>query len=275
LGDSLKEKILRLPGVTGVAVEGGKYVVYTDGSHNYSEVDGVPVTCLKAEDKEHRLSTIQATSLQVSSEVRRERWRPIPGGVSGAYIYSTAGTIGMKVYRDGESFLLSNTHIFGDKVGFPILQPSPYDGGKSDDAVIENADFVPISINQMNEVDAALGYSHTELSENILDIGVIHGVINPRLLMKIEKSGRDGYSTGRVISTDGMFKVFYEKKGTALFDGVIVTTAMAKPGASGSIGTHAGSAVGLLFAGSPYVTLYIPMTKVVQRLRLDELGDGS
>ena len=67
-----------------------------------------------------------------------------------------------------------------------------------------------------------------------------------------------------------MFKVFYEGKGEVIFKEVIVATAMAKPGASGSIGIHTNngtkSAVGLLFAGSNFVTLYIPMEKVLKRM---------
>ena len=89
------------------------------------------------------------------------------------------------------------------------------------------------------------------------------------MLQRISKSGRDGVTTGRVIARNGMFKISYADQGDAIFSGVFVTTAMARPGSSGSIGVSNRKAVGLLFAGSQEVSLYIPMYKVVDRLGIE------
>jgi hypothetical protein len=64
------------------------------------------------------------------------RWRPAPGGVSIGHRDITAGTLGA-VVRDratGRKLILSNNHVLADsnagKIGDPILQPGPADGGR-------------------------------------------------------------------------------------------------------------------------------------------------
>ncbi|MDX9864485.1 MAG: hypothetical protein RBT34_06745 [Anaerolineaceae bacterium] len=66
----------------------------------------------------------------------RSRFRPAPGGVSISHYQSPAGTFGC-VVRDqqyGTRLILSNNHVLAKnneaKLGDPILQPSPTDGGQ-------------------------------------------------------------------------------------------------------------------------------------------------
>ena len=270
--EELKKKILSMPGVQGVSVEGGRIIVFSD-TVNVKSVDGVPVTCLRA-GKPHTMELRMQSSLV---SVRREMWRPLPGGVSVADAYNTAGTYGMKVKYQGEDVMLSNSHIF-TKVGFPVVQPSPSDGGdlRKDyiGTVIKATDINTTTLGLqegINTVDAALSSSDVVLSDNILDIGVVNDYTreDPKMLQTLTKSGRDGTTHGRVIARNGSFKISYTDLGEAVFDGLIVTTAMAKPGSSGSIGVSNRKAVGLLFAGSEEVTLFIPMQKVVEKMGIE------
>jgi hypothetical protein len=82
---------------------------------------------------------------------RTGRYRPAPGGVSIGHRDITAGTLGCLVKRDGgtETLILSNNHVLADsnnaRIGDPILQPGPIDGGNLPEAHLANLlDFVPI-----------------------------------------------------------------------------------------------------------------------------------
>lgn len=80
-----------------------------------------------------------------------DRHRPAPGGVSIGHRDITAGTLGCLVKKGEQFFILSNNHVLANsnqaKVGDPILQPGPYDGGKfPDDHIADLEQFVPISI---------------------------------------------------------------------------------------------------------------------------------
>ena len=163
--EELKKNILYLPGVHGVSIEDGKIIVFSD--INYNNVDGVPITCLKAGGKPKTLELKESYEL---IEARREYWRPIPGGVSGADQYNTAGTIGMKVRYKGEYVMLSNSHIF-TSIGLGVVQPSPADGGDiRKDMIGEVLETTPIDFNGgENTVDAALASSTQVLSDKILD----------------------------------------------------------------------------------------------------------
>ncbi len=85
-------------------------------------------------------------------QLRTEKWRPAPGGVSVGHRDITAGTIGLpRVYKNNsEVFLLSNNHVLANtndgKIGDAVLQPGPYDTGKLETdqiAILEN--FVKIN----------------------------------------------------------------------------------------------------------------------------------
>ncbi|GBC61004.1 hypothetical protein DENIS_1964 [Desulfonema ishimotonii] len=101
-------------------------------------LDGVPTDVI-------RTGPIRA--LQSSTD----RHRPAPGGVSIGHRDITAGTLGCLVKRGDKLFILSNNHVLANsnaaKIGDPILQPGPHDGGKyPDDHIADLEDFVPISI---------------------------------------------------------------------------------------------------------------------------------
>src|SRR5437867_12271381 len=95
----------------------------------------------------HALETAQAVDVG-----RTKRIRPAPGGVSIGHVQITAGTLGILARRNGRPVILSNNHVLANenagRIGDPILQPGPVDGGRLQDAIARLTDFVPIRFNQ-------------------------------------------------------------------------------------------------------------------------------
>lgn len=196
------------------------------------------------------------------------------------------------------------------QLGDPVLQPGPADGGQVDNDIVARLErFAPISfseeppscqiasgvaglINQvarllgsqhrlipirqdpqaMNQVDAAVAkpVEGVELSDEILDIGVIGGVTPTKLGMRVRKSGRStGFTTGTITVMDATVDVNYGDR-MARFDSQLISTSMSAPGDSGSLLVAEDSllAVGLLYAGSDQVTIYNPIQIVLDRLKV-------
>jgi hypothetical protein len=87
----------------------------------------------------------------------------------------------------------------------------------------------------------------------------------------VQKSGRTtGYTTGRITDVDATVVIPYAS-GSAIQDDCIVTTSMAAPGDSGSLLVDMnGKAVGLLFGGSPGVSVfYNKIGNVLNSLNLE------
>jgi hypothetical protein len=80
---------------------------------------------------------------------RQEEWRPAPGGVSIGHPKITAGTLGCLVKKDGQTLILSNNHVLANsndaKIGDPIYQPGPFDGGEPEDKIAELSAFEKIN----------------------------------------------------------------------------------------------------------------------------------
>jgi hypothetical protein len=124
----------------------------------------------------------------------------------------------------------------------------------------------------VNQVDAAVArpVEGIEVSDEILDIGVIGGVTPAKLGMRVRKSGRStGFTTGTITILDATVDVNYGDK-VARFDSQLISTSMSVPGDSGSLLVADDSllAVGLLFAGSEQVTIYNPIQVVLDRLNI-------
>jgi hypothetical protein len=196
------------------------------------------------------------------------------------------------------------------ELGDPILQPGTADGGRVDNDIAARLErFAPISFNEepptcniattvaslINQVAALLGSQHrlipirqdpqainqvdaavakpvngVEISDEILDIGVIGGVTPAKLGMRVRKSGRStGFTTGMITVMDATVDVNYGNK-VARFDSQLISTSMSAPGDSGSLLVAEDSllAVGLLYAGSDQVTIYNPIQIVLDRLKV-------
>lgn len=216
------------------------------------------------------------------------RVRPAMPGFSIGHFNITAGTFGCLVHDvrrcccklekncgcaasseecSGDYLILSNNHVLANvnagKRGDLILQPGPFDGGTyPSDAVAELERFEPIVFGMAgyNVVDAAI--ARPLYSRNV--IASIIGVVIPRGISQaavgglVVKAGRTTQVTvGRVLATNATISVGYGAPGTAVFRHQIITTAMSAGGDSGSLLMDSGlNAVGLLFAGSAFITIF-------------------
>jgi hypothetical protein len=87
-----------------------------------------------------------------AQQLRTDRWRPAPGGVSIGHYKITAGTLGT-IVRDrasGDRLILSNNHVLANSndsaPGDEILQPGAADGGRSGaDTIAHLERFCPIT----------------------------------------------------------------------------------------------------------------------------------
>ena len=193
--------------------------------------------------------------------------RPVMGGLSIGHYAITAGTLGGLVKRGQDTYILSNNHVLANEnrgvEGDPILQPGRYDGGKEDKDVIARLDsFVKVQAEETNSVDAALAlpYDPRDVTPDILNIGRIRGTRAADLEEKVMKSGRTTRVTNGVVKDVSATLRVGCATGSYLFtDQMIIEGdkgAFSGGGDSGSlIVDYQGSAVGLLFAGSPFFTV--------------------
>lgn len=239
------------------------------------------------------------------------RFRPAPGGVSIGHKHITAGTLGVALYSEyGERVILSNNHVLANsndaQLGDEILQPGPHDGGRlgiDDIATLDK--FVPIRFNQStscpfadntalmanalakminsskrlsvdteyNLVDAAIALPlrESDVSSEILDIGLIGGVQEPFMGMPVRKRGRTtDLTVGTINIVHATVDVSYGAGKIARFEEQLVAGGMSAGGDSGSLVVHADvpDAVGLLFAGSNTATIFNPIELVMEALGL-------
>lgn len=124
-----------------------------------------------------------------------------------------------------------------------------------------------------NTVDAAVArpVDDSIIRDDILEIGTVSGTLTAELGMPVRKSGRTtGLTTGTITVLDATVDVSYGEGRTARFENQIVGTAMSQGGDSGSLAVAADSqqAVGLLFAGSPFTTVFNPIQAVLDCLEV-------
>lgn len=206
-------------------------------------------------------------------ELLRARIRPVEGGYSVGHYQITAGTYATAVI-DATAFpgvpqryyVLSNNHVLANsnnaRIGDPILQPGPYDGGTvAADTIARLSRFVPINFapGSSNYVDAAIAEGAFDvLDREIYWVGYARGGIAPALNMIVQKTGRTtNYTTGRITAINATVNVNYGGGQVARFVNQILTTNMSAGGDSGSLLLDMENrAVGLLFAGSSVVTVF-------------------
>jgi hypothetical protein len=209
-------------------------------------------------------------------EILKQRVRPAQGGFSIGHYRTTAGTIATACYDAApfpsvpqQFYLLSNNHVLANtnnaRIGDPILQPGPYDGGAYPrDMIGRLSRFIPLRFKTsnsapLNYVDAAIAeVPFHQCSRELYWIGYLKGTYTaPNVGDVVQKTGRTSdYSTGRVQSVNATIDVSYGNGRVARFARQIITTRMSAGGDSGSLITSLDEkAVGLLFAGSPYITV--------------------
>jgi hypothetical protein len=194
------------------------------------------------------------------------------------------------------------------QIGDPIYQPGTYDQGTTDDIIGRLTRYVPINRKEessqcsiakkaesignkllnllgvnytmhfqrntatVNLIDAALAkpLRPEDISPEILGIGLIKGVTAAKVGMNIKKSGRtSGVNAGRVRAVSVTVNVGLGDGSIAQFDDQIITTPMAQPGDSGSVGvTVENHIIGLLFAGSNDATIYNRIENVMEIMQI-------
>jgi hypothetical protein len=220
--------------------------------------------------------------------LRTSKHRPAPGGVSIGHKDITAGTLGTLVadFRNGGPLILSNNHVLANsnaaKVGDPIYQPGPIDGGRVTDEIAKLERWIPIAFeggcnplgpSGPNLVDAAVAKPNNiaDVDPSILDIGPVHGAMAAVLAQSVQKSGRTtGHTYGNIQVLNAVVTVSYGGSGNAVFEDQIITSNMSQGGDSGSLLVDAEQrlAVGLLFAGSNQVTIHNPIDAVLSSLQI-------
>lgn len=227
------------------------------------------------------------------TDFRKSKVRPAVPGVSVGHYKTTAGTLGALVNGafPGGRAILSNNHILANgtdgrdgraRVGDPIFQPGPYDGGTRKDAIASLSAYVPyqwISAEKaksgqkppVNYVDAALAipFEPGVVEPKILGLGPVRGTTAPFPGTPVIKSGRSsGITRGYITSIHNT--IYLEDEDRAfVFEDQIATTNMSDSGDSGALVLDPGGrAVGLLFAGSDRVTYANPIDRVLNALKV-------
>jgi hypothetical protein len=128
-----------------------------------------------------------------------------------------------------------------------------------------------------NLLDAAIATPSdpSALSDEILQIGRVTGTKPAELGLSVAKFGRTtSYTEGRVTLLDATVNVQYETiRGTrtARFVNQVISTGMSKRGDSGSLVVDPtdNNAVGLLFAGSEFATIFTPIDRVLSYFNVE------
>jgi hypothetical protein len=241
--------------------------------------------------------------LGTGAQTLARRIRPAEGGYSVGHFKITAGTIGTCVYdilpeggttppRHGigiprQYYILSNNHVLANsndaRLGEPVLQPGPFDGGVDPaDRIARLSRFVPITFDppvpraqHNNLVDAAIaaGEFH-DLDREVYWVGYVRGWRRKSGIgvgAIVQKTGRTtNYTVGRITAINATVDVGYGGGRVARFRDQIITTNISAGGDSGSLVTTLDNvAVGLLFAGSSVATILNQIENVRNLLRVE------
>ena len=226
--------------------------------------------------------------------------RPISIGMSISHfdLLAHAGTLGcfVKKREQSELLILSNNHILANvnkaQIGDLIIQPAREDGGSDTDLIAVLEDFVPLTNDKINFVDAAVARVKNiddvgNLSE-LSGIGLLRGFYDQEQVIQlfedkcmVSKIGRKTGLTRGTIETIELDPIvpYNNQLKNCKFDNIIsiegtANKAFSQPGDSGSIilDEH-GYAVALLFAGTPMggtnnagLTYAIPIDVVLKEL---------
>jgi hypothetical protein len=176
------QNLMRIPDVVGsaigVAPDGEPVIRVFTARHQVlgipNALDGLTVR----PEVSGRVYALRGATCNTSGDEKctnAERWPlPVPIGVSVGHPAITAGTIGARVTKEGNVFVLSNNHVLAainqGLLGDFVLQPGSFDGGTSPgDAIASLTDFEPLKFctvyfiwiicQQTNTIDAAIAQS--------------------------------------------------------------------------------------------------------------------
>ena len=272
----VEPKLLQFKGIVGVshANPERKIIIYVESERDIRRIPkmiaGIPVEPVVA-------GKVQALPLLEQSYTQKVR--PLLGGVSLGPPIEIAGTLGMVI--DGK--ILTNAHVIAldfmnvdwFPIGTPVYQPSLLDGGTQDDVVghLTTHSDIKFNVPHYNTVDVAIAEPIVNFREmEIIQIGKVNGIAKAAVGMNVKKVGRTtGLTQSKIFDTNATIKVSYGPFGYAIFKNCIVTKpAMASGGDSGSILLcEANKAVGLIFAGSSYITVANHIDKALEAVKIE------
>jgi len=282
-----EDYLLKLQGVTGVGLN-GSIIIYVErltpqlAAMLPRTLEGVPIRIIETGKIVPLIEAVPVAHAIYAN--RTGRFRPAPGGISCGHPVITAGTLSCRAIekRTKRILGLSNNHIvaldWGDrrigKKGDSTLQPAPYDGGSDPaDKIGELERWIRVELPPVKNLIDAAAFKEIPsdvLRKDILEIGVPESSVKPEVGMKVVKSGRtSGITYGTIIDVNATVNV--SGWGVCTFvDQIMVQPAFGRPGDSGSwTGTvDTWRSVGLLYAGSPYVTVLCKALNIERLLDL-------
>lgn len=266
-----------------------------------NSINGFPVDVVEI-GKIYSRSICAERPLPVGKKSTTKRYRPLYAGTSSTHYQSTACTLN-NVFIDKSTnklLLASNAHCYAlenkAKIGDPILQPSPYDGGTLSDQVGEFYKGVSIHFTKyscpfrnflfkisklfkrevFNRVDisfATFKCNYHPICDpikylcgmRILFLGTITGKREAQIGETVQKVGRTtGKTLGKVISTSWTGNVEYSRGRATFTDCILIE------GRGFSAGGDSGSPIlslnneylGALFAGSENYTVACKISNI-------------
>jgi hypothetical protein len=225
----------------------------------------------------------------VGAESFRERVRPAMPGCGLGHPNVSVGTFGCLVRKRGDAsrlYILSNSHVLADeglaKIGDPILQPGPFDGGGRGDRLARLSEFQPFAFSRvgyLNHVDAAIAEVDPRRVDAIIRILGIEPAGVGRTLrrgMQVQKVGRTtDHTVGVVRDVNYRFSLPYTSPGSGRrsrvgFRDQVLCSRYTAGGDSGSLVLNRrGYAVGLHFAGSPSTSIFSRIRDVFGALKIE------
>jgi hypothetical protein len=291
LKEKYEEYLRGIKGVTGVGLNGSIIVYVEKATPEIRQVipkqlEGVPVRVIESKFKLMALRIMDAIYAD-----RTGRFRPAPGGVSIGHPKITAGTLTCRALDKRSLEIiggLSNNHVIAldwgevheGKLGDSTLQPGPYDGGiDPTDKIGELLKYIPVKLDEDNLVDAAV-FDSDELKREVLEVGNPSHTIEPKVGMKVLKSGRtSGVTYGTILDVNATLMIDGgEGWGSCLFKNqIVISPAILSPGDSGSwIGeVDTFNTVGLGFAGSDTLSVANPALTVEELLGVEIIPPTS
>jgi hypothetical protein len=204
--------------------------------------------------------------------------RPVPCGVSIGRFDGATGTLGCVVRNGKDVYILSSSHLLvgpEGKKGDKILQPSPWDGGKLETDVIATLErWVKPPGNNLDAAIARL-IDPSAVQPTIKGIGALKGISEPRRGTRVRLAGRtSGVTHGKITAIAYDVRVSGYSVGSeqndAGFTDVIVSSGMSEGGDTGAILVdERNNALGMCFAGSAEFSLFLPIRKILDALKVD------
>lgn len=191
-----------------------------------------------------------------------------------------------KLKTDIEVLCGTNLHVAApysvleSPIGTKIVQPGGSHGSKIGEVIA----YGEISEDGFNEFDEAIIriYENLELNEDIIQVGKIKGISNPKIGTKVKKYGRTtGYTEGTITDTGVFMNIDFGLDGIISFKDLVEVSSngsdsFSDSGDSGSaIVDENNNLIARLNSGNGRFTYGIPASKIVKKFKISVINDES